>query len=104
MRSLYEFCQIITEQRLPAYQTDLADLVDQLMRTGKIPLKSCRISESRLRERGEMAASPAIEITVRHHIIFQPGQFVCASETENGFAVVKNLEGQLAIIDLKMLG
>ena len=33
-----------------------------------------------------------------------PFDYTYASETENGFAVVKNLEGQLAIIDLKMLG
>ena len=33
-----------------------------------------------------------------------PFEYTYASETENGFAVVKNTEGQLAIIDLKMVG
>ena len=33
-----------------------------------------------------------------------PFEYTYASETENGFAVVKNKEGQLAIIDLKMVG
>ena len=33
-----------------------------------------------------------------------PFEYTYASETENGFAVVKNTEGQLAIIDLKMAG
>ena len=32
-----------------------------------------------------------------------PFDYTYASETENGFAVVKNREGQLAIIDLKMV-